>query len=196
MQRNLTRGCPTCAFTTPLVLNAHPAAQGTLSKSPYLTPHRPVHIRPPHVSKRRRVTPLASVRNTRDDDIQAKAADFLLSTGRFFQTGTGQAVLWGGLVWLIITGRIGVLFDSFLILLVVVSIVPVVAIIVFRWWVGRQLVQGTCPNCGADVTGLRGQPFQCAACGTILQGDGTGSFSVNDPTSATIDIDATEINDN
>lgn len=93
-----------------------------------------------------------------------------------------------------LTGRIGILFDSFLILFAILTIVPVLAVVAFRWWINRQLVQGTCPSCGADVTGLRNQPFQCMSCGNtvILE---QGDFSVKDPSSATVDIEAKEIND-
>lgn len=104
-------------------------------------------------------------------------------------------MLWGGLVWLVLTGRIGFLFDSFLILVAVLSIVPVLAMLGFRWWVNRQLVQGICPSCGTSVTGLKGQSFPCTVCGNTVQGETTGDFSVKDPSSATIDIDAKQVDD-
>lgn len=133
--------------------------------------------------------------NNRNDKFVAQVADVLLSTGRFFQSPTGQVVLWGGLVWMVITGRIGFLFDSFLFLFAVVTILPVFAMVAFRWWVGRQVVQGTCPYCGAHVTGLRNQTFQCTNCGNTMQAEDAGNFSVKDPSSATIDIDAKEVDE-
>ena len=87
------------------------------------------------------------------------------------------------------------LFDSFLILFAIISVVPVLAMVGFRWWVSRQIVEGTCPSCGATVTGLRGQTFQCTVCGTTMQGEKSGNFFVKDPSKATIDIDAKEIDD-
>lgn len=114
---------------------------------------------------------------------------------RFFQSPPGQAVLWFGLVWLVLTGRIGFIFDSFLVLFGLFTIAPVLAVLTFRWWLSRKLVEGTCPSCGATVTGIKGQTFPCNVCGNAVQVDGSGSFSVKDPTSATIDIDATEIKD-
>lgn len=140
-----------------------------------------------------RAPTVCAIRGREGQDAQARIAEALLAAGRFAQSSTGQIVLWAGLVWLVLTGRIGVLFDSFLILFAVVSVVPVVAVLAFRWWVNRQLVQGECPSCGTAVTGLRGQPFQCMNCGNVVQGENQGDFSVNDPSSATIDIDAKEI---
>lgn len=132
--------------------------------------------------------------NNPNEKFKSQAAEALLSIGRFLQSPSGQLVLWAGLIWLVLTGRIGVLFDSFLVLFAVVSIVPVLAIVGFRWWINRQLVKGVCPNCGAQVTGLKNQPFQCMTCGNTVQGE-RGDFSVKDPSKATIDIDAKEISD-
>jgi hypothetical protein len=125
---------------------------------------------------------------------QARVADAILRTGSFLKSSNGQVVLWGALVWLVVTGRAGFLFDSFLFLAIFISVVPVVGLFVFRWWVSSRVTSGTCPNCGADVTGLRGQSFQCMSCGQVVMGDGKGDFSWgSDPSSATIDIDAKTI---
>lgn len=124
-----------------------------------------------------------------------QAAELLQTAGRFLQSPSGQVVLWAGLVWLVVTGRIGIIFDSFLFLFAFVTIVPVIAVLAFRWWLSRQLVQGHCPSCGATVTGLKGQSFPCTVCGNTVQGEPSGRFSVKDPASATIDIDATEVED-
>lgn len=133
--------------------------------------------------------------NNRNNEGLNQVADALISAGQFFQSTSGQIILWGGLVWLVVTGRIGVLFDSFLILFAIVTIVPVIALLGFRWWINRQVVRGTCPSCGANVTSLRGQTFQCTSCGSTMQDEDRGNFSVKDPSSATIDIDAKEISD-
>lgn len=130
-----------------------------------------------------------------ESPFRLQTAEFLLSAARFLRSPPGQVMLWAGLVWLVITGRIGFIFDSFLVLFAFVTIVPVLAVLGFRWWLSRQLVQGTCPSCGSVVTGLKGQSFPCTVCGNTVQGETTGNFSVKDPTSATIDIDAKEIDD-
>jgi hypothetical protein len=125
---------------------------------------------------------------------QVRVADAILRAGRFFKSTNGQILLWGSLVWLVVTGRAGFLFDSFLFLAIFISVVPVVGITVFRWWVSSRITSGSCPNCGADVTGLRGQKFQCMSCGEAITGDKKGDFAwAADPSSATIDIDAKTI---
>lgn len=130
-----------------------------------------------------------------ENPFKNQSAEFLVNAARFLKSPTGQVVLWAGLAWLVVTGRIGFIFDSFLVLFAFVTIVPVLAVLAFRWWLSRQLVQGTCPSCGSVVTGLKGQSFPCTVCGNTVQGENTGDFSVKDPTSATIDIDAKEVDE-
>jgi hypothetical protein len=125
--------------------------------------------------------------------MSSRVADVLLRAGRFLQSGNGQIALWVGLVWLVLTGRIGFIFDSFLFLFIFISVVPVLGLFAFRWWVSMQVVKGSCPNCGAAVTGLRNQPFQCMKCGQQVSGDESGFSWDAEPSNATIDIDAKSI---
>jgi len=38
-----------------------------------------------------------------------------------------------------------------------------------EWWLSRNLVEGTCPDCGTPQQVLKGQPsFQCQVCGTRI----------------------------
>lgn len=129
-----------------------------------------------------------------DPDVQGRVVDAILRTGRFLQSTNGQLLMWGGFIWLVLTGKIGFLFDSFLFLLLLISVTPIVGFLVFRWWIARQVVAGTCPNCGSAVTGLRDQPFQCINCGQVVKGDKKGDFAWgSEPSSATIDIDAKSV---
>lgn len=129
------------------------------------------------------------------ENLQARASAFGARTRQFLQSQTGQLFVWGGLFWLLISGQIGWILQSFFFLLFMCSVVPVLGILVLRFWLNRQLVQGSCPSCGAPVTGLKGRSFQCMSCGTWIQNDGGGpdNFSVGDPSTATIDIDAKRI---
>lgn len=123
-----------------------------------------------------------------------KLAEYILRTGRFLQGGRGQVLLWGGLVWLVLSGRAGFIFDSIFFLFVLLTVVPTVGIFAFRWWVGSQTVRGSCPNCGGDVSGLKGKPFQCQQCGEVVKGEKDGGFSWGgEPNSATIDVDAINV---
>lgn len=152
-------------------------------------------------SDRARIVPMSALEGMDWNRVQARATDAARTTRQFFQTSTGQAVLWGGLLWLLLTGRAGWLFDSVIFLLFFVSVVPIFGIFVLKWWLNRQVVQGSCPNCGADVAGLRGRPFQCHNCGQVINGEvaqrgqrgKATNFAVNDPATATIDIDAKRV---
>lgn len=133
-------------------------------------------------------------RNNGESEFQGRVVDTFLRTGRFLQTTNGEILLWGGLFWLVITGKIGFVFDSFLFLFILLSVTPIVGVLLFRWWIARQVVAGTCPNCGSAVTGLRDQPFQCINCGQVVKGDKKGDFAWgSEPSSATIDIDAKSV---
>lgn len=123
-----------------------------------------------------------------------KMADYLLRVGRFFQSSNGQLLLWAGFVWLVLSGNASIIFDSFLFILLFVTVVPVVALFAFRFWVSRQMVEGSCPNCGNAVNGMRGKPFQCMNCGQVVKGEGKNDFSWGtEPSSATIDVDAIDV---
>lgn len=60
---------------------------------------------------------------------------------RFLQSETGQLGLFGLVCYLVLTGKISWIFDSFLIFFSVISILPVVGLLVFRWWVSKNVVQ-------------------------------------------------------
>jgi len=126
---------------------------------------------------------------------QSRLVDVALKAGRFAKSSNGQLAVWGVLVWLVITGRIGFIFDSFLVIFAVLSVVPVVGLLLFRWWVSSNIAEGACPNCGAAVTGIKAQPFQCMSCGQVIKADRSGSFDLNDPTQATVDVQATDVID-
>ncbi|KAF7145097.1 hypothetical protein RHSIM_Rhsim04G0018200 [Rhododendron simsii] len=69
----------------------------------------------------------------------------------------GNLALAIGLTYLSVTGQIGLLFDAIgWVFDVVVSlsllavILPIVGLGAFLWWVGRDIIQDSCPNCGND----------------------------------------------
>ena len=126
----------------------------------------------------------------RGDGREEGLGGLVVRVGRFLQSSTGQAVTWGLLVWLVLTGRAGFIFDTVLWAFGLLTVVPVVAVVAFRWWVGRSVIEGTCPNCGAAVTGMKGQPFRCFSCGQVIKAEQGGGFGLNDPTKATVDVDA------
>lgn len=103
-------------------------------------------------------------------------------------------MLWAGFVWLVLSGNASIIFDSFLFILLLVTVVPILGLLAFRLWAGSQLVQGTCPNCGSPVSGIRNKPFQCMSCGQVVKGESNGNFTWGgEPSSATIDVDVIDV---
>lgn len=189
-----------CAFCTPFLPHSRLSIATPLQPFPSQgSSFRALPLRRStlYQNRRRRLTAMYNNqnRNGNNNNIPSQIADLIVSAGRFFRSPSGQVVLWIGLAWLVITGRIGILFDSFLFIFAFLTIVPVLAVVVFRWWLNRQLIQGACPNCGAQVTGLRNRPFPCTSCGTTVVLGKRGNVSVKDPSTATIDIDAKSIDD-
>ncbi|XP_051151948.1 uncharacterized protein LOC127265947 [Andrographis paniculata] len=54
------------------------------------------------------------------------------------------------LTYLSMTGQLGWLLDAIVSLWLFAVIVPIVGIGAFVWWAGRDIVQGSCPNCGNE----------------------------------------------
>lgn len=134
-------------------------------------------------------------RNGKAERVTKQVVEAVTSGIKFLQSPSGQIVLWIGLIWLVLTGRIGFIFESFLYIFLILSITPVLAVFAFRWYVGRKLVQVPCPNCGTVVTGIKGKSFPCTACGTMIYDKQPDTSTYKDPTKATIDIDAKQIDD-
>jgi len=80
-----------------------------------------------------------------------------------FDVGSLAAPLFIG--FLFASGAAWFLFQSFFVLF---FIVPLVVAPVFQWYLQNNLLEGTCPQCGAPAQGLKGQSTQCFACGTTM----------------------------
>ncbi|GJD08538.1 hypothetical protein Gasu2_28330 [Galdieria sulphuraria] len=76
-------------------------------------------------------------------------------TVQFFQSENGQFILFGLVCYLVLSGKISWIFDSFLIFFSVISIIPIIGLLVFRWWVTQNVVQVFCPNCSSPVVGIK-----------------------------------------
>lgn len=94
-------------------------------------------------------------------------------------------------IWLLASIGLGWLVKSFFILLALLLITPIVAVIGFRWWLKRNLIQGECPVCSYEVMSLNQAEFQCPSCGEALKAE-QGKFSRLAPP-GTIDVDVVEV---
>jgi hypothetical protein len=106
-------------------------------------------------------------------------------------SGVGRVVVWLAIAWLLGILGLGWLIKSFLVLLGLLLITPIVAFVGLRWWVQKNLVQGACPVCSAELTGFNRMELQCASCGETLQVN-QGKFRRITP-AGTIDVDAVDV---
>ncbi|GAU32725.1 hypothetical protein TSUD_101460, partial [Trifolium subterraneum] len=62
----------------------------------------------------------------------------------------GNLALAVGLTYLSMTGQFGWILDAIVSIWIFVVLVPIVGLGAFIWWAGRDIMKGTCPNCGND----------------------------------------------
>ncbi|XP_059662602.1 uncharacterized protein LOC132308520 isoform X1 [Cornus florida] len=55
-----------------------------------------------------------------------------------------------GLTYLSVTGQLGWVLDTIVSIWLLAVLLPIVGLGAFIWWAGRDIVQGSCPNCGND----------------------------------------------
>ncbi|HEY9617268.1 MAG TPA: hypothetical protein V6C64_10525 [Microcoleaceae cyanobacterium] len=94
-------------------------------------------------------------------------------------------------IWLLVSIGLGWLVKSLFILLALFLITPIVAVIGFRWWLKRNLIQGQCPVCNYEFMSLNKAEFQCPSCGETLKAE-QGKFTRLAPP-GTIDVDVVEV---
>lgn len=76
----------------------------------------------------------------------------------------------GCLAVVLVLSRIGLgwLVALPLILLGILLLLPVIAVVAFRWWVRSRLATDTCPVCRFESQALEGTRFFCPSCGEPL----------------------------
>jgi hypothetical protein len=94
-------------------------------------------------------------------------------------------------IWLLGSVGLGWLVNSFLILVGLLVLAPVLAFFWFRWWLQRNLVQAQCPVCNHGLTALNHTQLQCPSCGELLKVE-QGEFNRLTPP-GTIDVQAVEV---
>ncbi|MEM9006998.1 MAG: hypothetical protein AAGE59_26155 [Cyanobacteria bacterium P01_F01_bin.86] len=97
-------------------------------------------------------------------------------------------------IWLLGAAGLNWLVGSLALLLAFLFIAPVLLFIGFRWWLKRNLIQGSCPACGTPLTGLRKAQIACPNCRTALQitKDGFERFTPD----GTVEVSAVNVTDN
>lgn len=119
--------------------------------------------------------------------------------GRIGRSGMPSGNGLRNVVWLLLfawlLGAIGLgwLVKFSLILVGLLIGVPIVGFFILKWWLTKNVVEGDCPVCGAELTGIKGTQIPCNNCGEPLQvGAGTFTRSVQE---GTIDVMAVDVLD-
>lgn len=86
---------------------------------------------------------------------------------------------------------LGWVVNSFLILLGILFVAPVIAFWVLRWWIRRNIVEDQCPVCGYEFAGFNNTESRCPSCGEVLQIEDKRFHRVTPP--GTIDVEAVEV---
>ncbi|OCR00219.1 hypothetical protein BCD67_21340 [Oscillatoriales cyanobacterium USR001] len=96
-----------------------------------------------------------------------------------------------GIAWLLASIGLGWVVKSFLILIGLLVLTPVIGFFVLRWWLNRNLIQGSCPVCQYEFTAINQTQCPCPSCGEPLKIEG-GIFNRMTPP-GTIDVTAVEV---
>ncbi|HSM82056.1 MAG TPA: hypothetical protein VLS96_10230 [Nodosilinea sp.] len=96
-----------------------------------------------------------------------------------------------GVIWLLGAIGLGWVVKSLAVLVVLVLAAPVLGFIGLRFWLRRNLVQGPCPVCATDLTGIKGAETRCLNCGTPLRTEAEGFARLTE--AGTIDVTAVDI---
>lgn len=96
-----------------------------------------------------------------------------------------------GLVWLLGAVGLGWLVKSFVFLLILLMLAPLLLFVGVRWWLSRNLVNEPCPVCGFQLTGLSTLTTRCPNCNESLEIE-SGHFQRVTPP-GTIDVEVVDV---
>jgi hypothetical protein len=103
-----------------------------------------------------------------------------------------KKLFWIGFwVWLLASLGLGWLVKGAVVLVVVLIGVPIAGFFGLQWWLKKNVVQGDCPVCGYEVTGLNGMQVSCSNCGEALRVE-SGRFARMSADGA-IDVQAVDV---
>jgi len=109
----------------------------------------------------------------------------------FNLSGIGFWLTIFAVIWLLGSVGLGWLVKSVAILLVLIAIAPVIAFMVFRWWLRRNLVESDCPVCQYTTVGLNGTQLRCPNCSEPLKVEQGQFLRLTPP--GTVDVQAVEV---
>jgi predicted RNA-binding Zn-ribbon protein involved in translation (DUF1610 family) len=94
-------------------------------------------------------------------------------------------------IWFLGFVGLGWLIKSFLFLIGFITIAPILGFLGLKWWLGQNLIQGTCPSCQTEFTALSKSQAQCPNCGEQVSIEDGKFQRLSSP--GTIDVQAVEV---
>lgn len=94
-------------------------------------------------------------------------------------------------VWALGALGLGWLVKSFVILLAILAVTPILILIGARFWLKRNLIQAPCPVCGFEFASLKNSKTRCPNCGEAV--DVQDRQFVRQTPPGTIDVAAVEV---
>jgi anaerobic ribonucleoside-triphosphate reductase len=94
-------------------------------------------------------------------------------------------------IWLLGFIGLGWLVKSFLFLIGLITVAPILLFVGIRWWLGRAVVQSACPVCQYEFAALNNSQTQCPNCGESLQVEQRSFRRLTSP--GTIDVQVVEV---
>ncbi len=106
-------------------------------------------------------------------------------------SGLGSWIAVFAVIWLLGSIGLGWLVKSVLALMVLLLVAPVIAVLGFRWWLRRNVVEDQCPVCGTPSIGINNAQIRCPNCSEVLKIEGGHFLRVTPP--GTVDVSAIEV---
>lgn len=117
-----------------------------------------------------------------------------------YKSGKGIAFNLSGIgFWLTILAVIvilssiglGWLLKSLAVLLFLLLTAPVIAVIAFRWWFKRNVIENNCPVCGTSFIVLNNTQARCPSCQEVVTVQDRQFVRYSPP--GTVDVDVIEV---
>lgn len=95
------------------------------------------------------------------------------------------------IIWLLSSIGLGWLVKASFVVLGFLVLVPVIAFLVFRWWLRRNLVANQCPVCSYELAGINGTQLRCPSCSEPLKVEKGQFYRLTPP--GTVDVEAIDV---
>ncbi|NJR66850.1 MAG: hypothetical protein HC772_18550 [Leptolyngbyaceae cyanobacterium CRU_2_3] len=112
-------------------------------------------------------------------------------SGQFNLSGLRFWLVLFAAIWLLGAIGLGWLVKSLFILLGLLIITPIIGVLVFRWWLKRNLIVDNCPVCGYESAGINGTQMRCPNCSEPLRIEQGQFYRLTPP--GTVDVEAVDV---